>query len=124
MKIIYANKTVEKQCTSIKEATKLFGGNAMMSRYLLGRIQDLKDAPVLSDFMKTNNPRFHNLHNQGKNQYEGLFAVDVKSKKDPWRLIIQPLDENEKPFNPCHIDKVAKIVRVIRVLEVSKHYGT
>lgn len=123
MKILYANKKVEKICSSFKEAKKFFGGDQLLATKLLGRIQDLKDANILQDFMKTNNARFHNLHDKGKNQYEGYFAIDVKTIRERWRLIIQPLDENENPFRPCHIDEIAKTVKIIQVLEVSDHYG-
>ena len=123
MKILYANKKVEKICSSFKEAKKFFGGDQLLATKLLGRIQDLKDANILQDFMKINNARFHNLQNKGKNQYEGYFAIDVKTIRERWRLIIQPLDENENPFRPCHIDEIAKTVKIIQVLEVSDHYG-
>ena len=38
MKIVYADKKIEKQCTSIKEANKLFGGNKALAVSLLIRI--------------------------------------------------------------------------------------
>ena len=53
---------------------------------------------------------------------EGLFAIDVKTKADPWRIILQPLDENKEPYNPCNIDEISGIVRIVEVREVSKHY--
>ena len=58
MKILYANKKVEKICSSFKEAKKFFGGDQLLATKLLGRIQDLNDANILQDFMKTNNARF------------------------------------------------------------------
>lgn len=62
--------------------------------------------------------RFHNL----KGNYDGYFAIDVKTIRDKWRILIQPLDSNEKAINPCHIDEIANSVRSVEVKEVSAHY--
>ena len=51
-----------------------------------------------------------------------LRFIDVKTRRDPWRIIIQPLDENEEPYDPCNIDEIAGVVRIVEVREVSKHY--
>ena len=53
---------------------------------------------------------------------EGYFAIDVKSRKEPWRIILEPLDENKNPFVPCNIDEIAATVRIVGIVEVSKHY--
>lgn len=53
---------------------------------------------------------------------DGYFAMDIKARKDPWRIIIQPLDENEKSYIPCNIDEIAGMVRIVEIKEVSNHY--
>ena len=53
---------------------------------------------------------------------EGYFAIDVKSIREAWRIILQPLDENEEPYNPCNIDEIAESVKNVEIEEVSKHY--
>ncbi len=53
---------------------------------------------------------------------EGMFAIDVKTRKDKWRIILQPLDDNEEIFDPCHIDEIASTVRIVEIREVSAHY--
>jgi proteic killer suppression protein len=63
--------------------------------------------------------RFHQLKG---NHYEGFFAIDVRTKRDPWRLILRPLDKNKKPFIPCHIDEIAEFVEIVEIREVSNHY--
>lgn len=83
MELIYANNKVEQQCTSIKAANKLFGGDAVLVRCLLARVNALKEA---------------------------------------WRIILQPLDETKKPYNPCNIDELAGIVKIVEIAEVSRHY--
>mgnify|MGYP000111010160 FL=1 len=32
------------------------------------------------------------------------------------------LDENEEPYDPCNIDEIAGVVRIVEVKEVSNHY--
>lgn len=53
---------------------------------------------------------------------EGYFAIDVKTRKEKWRIILCPLDENGKQFNPCNIDEIASIVGIVKIKEVSAHY--
>ena len=118
MKVKYSGNDVEQQCTSVKAATKLFGGNKALAISLLSRITAFKSADVIKDIVAMPQFRFHSLHGDLK----GFFAVDVKTKRDPWRIILQPLDENEQPYDPCHIDEIAAIVRIVEIKEVSKHY--
>lgn len=114
----YANKKIEKQCTDLKTAKKLFGGNAILSTSLFARINALKSANVIKDIIVMKPFRFHKLNGS----MDGYFAIDVKSPKDPWRIILQPLDENKEPYDPCNIDTIAGVVRIVEVKEVSKHY--
>lgn len=118
MKIIYLNTKTEKQCTSVKEATKLFGGNKILVRSLMSRIYAIENAEVLQDIIVMPNFRFHNLQGDLKK----YFAIDVKTKKDKWRIILQPLDDDENVFDPCNIDEIAKKVRIVEIREVSAHY--
>lgn len=118
MKIIYNNNKVEKQCTDIKAARKLFGGRNDLAISLFARINAIERSDVLKDIIMMPTYHFHNLH--GK--LEGLFAIDVRSRTDKWRIILQPLDENEDIFDPCNIDEISSIVRIVEVREVSAHY--
>ena len=118
MKILYANDKVKLQCISLKTATKLFGGDKNLAISLLARISAIENADVIKDVIAMPQFHFHNLH--GK--MEGCFAIDVKTRRDKWRIILQPLEENEQPFDSCHIDEIAAIVRIIEIKEVSAHY--
>ena len=80
------------------------------------RLDTIKDIIVQPKF------RFHKLNNKQGRDLEGYFAIDVKSVRDQWRIIIQPLDENHNPFIPCYIDQISPYVRIVEVMEVSKHY--
>ena len=50
----------------------------------------IKDIIVMPTF------RFHNL----KGKLDGYFAIDVKTIRDKWRIVLQPLDEEENVFDP------------------------
>ena len=47
MDIRYANNNVEKQCTDLKAATKLFGGDKNMAISLMSRINAIEQATVI-----------------------------------------------------------------------------
>ncbi len=118
MDIIYANDKVEKQCTNLKDAKKLFGGNDLLARSLFSRINALKSADVIKDIIVMPTFHFHKL----EGQFDGYFAIDVKTRKEPWRIILQPLNDQKECYNPCNIDEIANIVKIVGVKEVSKHY--
>ena len=65
---------------------------------------------------------FHNLKNKKGRDLESYFAIDVKSRKEKWRIILQPLNERQESYNPCNIDQIASKVKIVEVSEVSKHY--
>ena len=118
MQLLYNNSKVQKQCTDLKIAKKLFGGNAALATSLFARINAILQARVIKDIVMM--PTFY-LHNLRDNK-DGFYALDVKTRRDPWRIIIQSLDENEEPYDPCNIDEIAGVVRIVEVKEVSNHY--
>ena len=93
-----------------------------MARSLLARINALKEAEVIRDIIVQPTFRFHDLSNKKGRNLKGCFAIDVKSKKEPWRIILQPLDNDKKPFEPCNIDEISGIVKIVEIREVSNHY--
>lgn len=110
------------QCTSVKAANKLFGGNKALTVNLLARINALANADNIKDIICQPAFRFHALKNKHGRNLEGYFAIDVKSIREPWRIILQPLNQERHPYEPCNIDEIAEIVRVVEIMEVSKHY--
>ncbi|MBE6007351.1 MAG: hypothetical protein E7238_09450 [Sarcina sp.] len=122
MIIIYASVKIESQCTILKEALKLFGGNRVLAVSLLARVNALYAAECIRDIIVQPAFHFHNLGIKDGRNLTGLFAIDVKTRKAPWRLILQPLDEKEMPFVPCHIDEISATVKIIKIMEVSRHY--
>ena len=122
MNIHYSNEKVKNQCLSVKSARKLFGGDEALTVKLKSRMQALIAAETLDDIVVQKIFRFHKLKDIGRNKLEGYFAIDVKTSKEPWRIILRPLDENGDYYNPCNIDQIAKITRSVEIVEVSKHY--
>ena len=118
MKIKYANNKVKLQCTSLKAAMKLFGGDKKMAVSLMSRINAIEQAEVIKDIIMMPTFPFHNL----KGNLRKYFAIDVKTRKDKWRIILQPLDEDEDVFDPCNIDEIATVVKIVEIREVSAHY--
>ena len=118
MRIIYSNIKTERQSKSFKEATKLFGGDKRLATSLLARITAIEQAEVIKDIIVMPTFRFHKLN--GK--MEGFFAIDVKTRRDKWRIILQPLNEEENVFDPCNIDEIAAVVKIVEIREVSAHY--
>ena len=122
LELLYASEKVENQCNSVKAAKKLFGGDMVLATSLLARINALKEADTIKDIIVQPTFHFHNLNNKHGRNLEGFFAIDVKSRREQWRIIFQPLDDSKNPYNPCYIDKISSYVRIIEITEVSKHY--
>lgn len=122
MELTYSSEKVKTQCTSVKAANKLFGGDTALTRSLLARINALERAENIKDIIVQPTFRFHGLKNKKGRNLEGYFAVDVKSIRDSWRIILQPLNEDKEPYNPCNIDEISNDVKIVAIAEVSKHY--
>lgn len=122
MKLIYTSERLKSQCTSVNAAKKLFGGNMALATSILARINALEKADTIRDIIVQPAFHFHNLENKQGRNLKGFFAIDVKSRRDQWRIIFQPLDENKEPFVPCQIDQISTYVRIVEIVEVSKHY--
>ena len=122
MKIIYSTEKLKKICTSVKAAKKYFGGNDILTRSLMNRINAIEQATVIKDIIQVPSFHFHSLQNKGRKKYKDYFAIDLKSRTDAWRIILQPLNDNEEPYDPCNIDEIAQYVKIIMITEVSKHY--
>lgn len=122
MELVYASEKVEVQCTSLKAAQKLFGGDLQIAQKLLSRVNALAQAENLKDIVIQPQLHFHKLSNKAGKNLEGYFAIDVKSRANPWRLILRPLDQDREPFEMPNIDEIADIVEIVGIMEVSKHY--
>ena len=122
LEIVFASHKVEEMCTSLSSAKKAFGGDMLLARSLLARINTLQQAETIKDITLLPPLRFHSLENKDRRNLKGLFAIDVKSRRDKWRVILQPLDNNKEPYDSLRVDLHANMVRIIEVKEVSNHY--
>lgn len=122
MKIQYATKKVERICTDCKHGVKFFGGNKLLFENLLACLVKISKANDIGDLQRSHTLRLHKLRKKGHRNLEGYYAVDVKSIRDPWRLIIQFLNSNGEPFTNPDINANAGEIRIVEIEEVSKHY--
>ena len=122
MELVYKNKRLEEQCNDLKKANRLFDGNKLLAMSLLAKINALKNAETIKDIITQKHFRFHKLENKKGRNLEGYFSIDVKTSRDAWRIILQPLDENKNVYSPCNIDEIATCVRIVKIEEVSYHY--
>lgn len=122
LELVYATDKVKDQCTNTKSARKLFGGNELLTISLFARINGLKQANTIKDIIVQPAYHFHKLINKKGKDFEGYFAIDVKTRKERWRIILELLDDNKAPYENYNIDKIASYVRVVRIMEVSEHY--
>lgn len=91
------------------------GGSDILARSLMVRINALKQAETIKDIVGMPTFHFHKLTNKDGRNLEGYFAIDVKLRKDLWRIILEPLDENKEPYNPCNIDEIAQYVKIVEI---------
>lgn len=84
-----------------------------MALSLMSRIQAIEQANVLKDIIVMPTFRFHRL----RGNLNDYFAVDVKTSRDKWRILLQPLDANEDVFRPCNIDTIAGSVKIVEIRE-------
>ena len=84
----------------------------------MSRINAIEQANVIKDIILMPTFRFHQL----KGKRKVYFAIDVKTIRDKWRIILQPLNDDEMIFDPCNIDEIATIVKIVEISEVSAHY--
>lgn len=122
MKVVYTTEKVENLCENLNVAKKFFGGNTKLAESLMARINALKQADTIKDIIVQPAFHFHKLINKSGRDLEGYFAIDIKSRREPWRIILEPLNENKESYNPCQIDEIAESVRIVEIMEVSKHY--
>lgn len=112
MHLEYRNPKVEKQCTDLKQAKKEF--SEKVANKLFKLINYMISADSLADVTNYPRYRFHKL----VGDLSGLYAIDIDGSRSPYRLIVSFVEEDVTAVfaNP-------KSIKIIKVEEVSKHYG-
>lgn len=116
MYVEYKKEKLRKQCEELKEAKKKLPTDIAIS--LLKRIKFIKNAESLSDIINHTSFYFHPL----KDNLEGKYAIDIKSRKSPYRLIVVPKYQGKEIRNSEDVFTLADTIEILLVMEVSKHY--
>lgn len=117
MKIYFKNKAVERQCTNYSYAKKKY--NVVVADKLFLAIGYIQGVETFEDIMKYPPFRLHPLDGDRK----GKYAIDL-GKKIGFRLIIEPLDEEENPLGKeKDIEIIKRCTKIVLVVEVTNHYA-
>ena len=110
MEINYGNKKVEKQCTILREAKKVF--DAVTARKLFEKLNIISAAENLQSVINYGPLHFHDL----KGKREGTYSMDVNGRKSSYRIICS--------FDEPKIDifSHSSSITIIKIEEVSNHY--
>ena len=111
MKLLYTNKTVEKQCTELRRAKKDFSDKIAVKLHQL--INFLEAADSLASV--TAFPKYHFHQLKGKRQ--GQFALDIDGRKNSYRLIVEFREEDIEKVFPSPVE-----IEILKIEEVSNHY--
>ena len=122
MRIVFSSSRVEEVRTDLRKAEKHFGGDKALARSLFSRINAFRCAVTIKDIINQPSFRSHKLNRKRGKDLEGFFAIDVKTVRQQWRMLVRPLDSNLKPFDGRSIDVIAMDAKIIEVKEISKHY--
>lgn len=114
MKILYKNSKVEKICTNEKEAIRKVGSE--VARKLFAVLNLLKASKNLKDILVLPQYKLHALKGDRKGEYSIYLG-----KTTGFRLILIPLDENEKVITSSDMS-IYTISVCVEIVEVSKHY--
>ena len=98
MKLIYTNKTVNQQCTELRQAKKDPSDKVAVKLHQL--INFLEAADSLASV--TAFPKYHFHQLKGKRQ--GQFALDIDGRKSSYRLIVEFRDEDLEKVFPSPIE--------------------
>ncbi len=111
---MYRDSKIEKLCCDEKCAIRKYGEK--VATRLINVIRFMKDSSNLNDLLALKQYHLHQL----KGDRYGEYSIYL-GKTTGFRLIIIPLDENEKIIPPNDINIYAKSV-CVKIEEISKHY--
>lgn len=117
IEVFYKSKKVEKQCTQLKKATRVFGSKVAIK--LLALINLIKCAENLQDVNALKKYHLHMLESDRK----GSYALDIDGRKHAYRLIIIPvIDDKKIGSDKNKLTTFYRSICVVKVEEVSKRY--
>lgn len=114
MKILFKNKTVEKQfCSKYKKSWKY---PDQVKRKLEQAENFIENSNSLLDI--ANYPPFHFERLKGKRKHEW----SIRLGNTGYRVTMIPCDENEQEIIDGDIMAQCKFIKIVKVTEVSNHY--
>lgn len=101
MDVEFQDNKLQKFCEDFKKLKKHYG--QIQAQEIIKRINELSSAESLFDISKLPQARLHLL----KQNLQGYFAVDLKN---PYRIILLPLDGEIQNYKSITKVKIIKIV--------------
>ncbi|MBE7054684.1 MAG: addiction module toxin RelE [Ruminococcaceae bacterium] len=114
MKILFKNKSVEKQFSS--EYANTWRYPKQVQKKLQAAENFIKQATSLKDISSFSPFRFHRLEGTRKSEWS------ISLGNTGYRVTIIPCDDNDNPIVSGDILEHCKSIRIILVTEVSNHY--
>ena len=117
MEVKYKNKKIEKLCTQLIHTKKELPKE--VAEKLMSHINFIEQATCFADIIAYPPFKFHKLQGDRKDEY----ALDI-GRQLGYRIIIEPLDENNKSLKKeKDINVLKKCTKIVLVVEVTKHYA-
>lgn len=117
MDIKYKTDKVERLCTKLSYAKSQLP--IEVAEKLASHINYIEQAACFLDIMTYPPFKFHKLQGDRKDEY----ALDV-GRRLGYRIIIEPLDENNKSLKKeKDINVIKKCTKIVLVVEVTNHYA-
>ena len=117
MEIKYKTTKVQKLCENFSFAKKELPFE--VAEKLMAHINYIEQATCFSDIMNYPPFKCHKLSGDRKDDY----ALDV-GRKLGYRIIIEPMDENNKSLKKeKDINVIKKCTKIVLVVEVTNHYA-
>lgn len=117
MEVKYKTNKIKKLCTEFAYAKKELPKE--VAEKLMSHINLIEEATCFSDIMTYPPFKFHKLQGKRKDEY----ALDI-GRQLGYRIIIEPLDENNKSLKrEKDINVIKKCTKIVLVVEVTNHYA-
>ena len=117
MEVEYKTKKIEKLCKELACAKRVLPTE--VAEKLLSHINYIEQATCFADIMNYPPFKFHKLQGDRRDDY----ALDI-GRKLGYRIIIEPLDENNKSLKKeKDINVIKKCTKIVLVVEVTNHYA-
>lgn len=117
MEVKYKTKKIEKLCKELACAKKELPKE--VAEKLISHINYIEQATCFADIMNYPPFKCHKLYGDRKDDY----ALDI-GRKLGYRIIIEPLDENNKSLKKeKDINVIKNCTKIVLVVEVTNHYA-